>query len=151
MRVIAQRVGPSYVVVEGREVGRIERGLLLYVGVGRDDTEEDATFLAKKVATLRIFEDAAGKMNLDVSSVGGEVLAISNFSLYADTSQGRRPAFVAAAPPDHAQKLYEHFCASLRSLGLKVETGRFREMMAVHSVNVGPINIILESRSRAAD
>ncbi|OWY69723.1 D-tyrosyl-tRNA(Tyr) deacylase [cyanobacterium TDX16] len=145
MRIIVQRVGPSAVVVDGTETGRIDRGLLLYVGIGRDDSAEDAAFLAKKIATLRIFEDDAGKMNLDVGQVGGAVLAISNFSLYADTSRGRRPAFVDAAPPEQAVKLYEQFCAELRTLGVHVETGRFRETMAVHSVNDGPINIVLES------
>lgn len=145
MRIIVQRVGPSAVLVDGTETGRIDRGLLLYVGIGRGDRDEDAAFLAKKIATLRIFEDDAGKMNLDVSQVGGAVLAISNFSLYADTSRGRRPAFVDAAPPEQAAKLYEQFCAELRALGIHVETGRFRETMAVHSVNDGPINIILES------
>ena len=145
MRIIVQRVGPSAVVVDGTETGRIDRGLLLYVGIGRDDSAEDAAFLAKKIATLRIFEDDAGKMNLDVGQVGGAVLAISNFSLYADTSRGRRPAFVDAAPPEQAVKIYEQFCAGLRALGIHVETGRFRETMAVHSVNDGPINIVLES------
>lgn len=145
MRIIVQRVGPSAVVVDGKQTGRIDRGLLLYVGIGRDDGTEDAAILAKKIATLRIFEDDAGKINLDVSQVGGAVLAISNFSLYADTSRGRRPAFVDAAPPEQAMKLYEQFCAELRALGLHVETGRFRETMAVSSVNDGPINIILES------
>lgn len=137
-------------VVDGTETGRIDRGLLLYVGVGRDDSAEDAAFLARKIATLRIFEDDAGKMNLDVSQVGGAVLAISNFSLYADTSRGRRPAFVDAAPPEQAEKLYEQFCAELRALGIHVETGRFRETMAVHSVNDGPINIMLESPGKTA-
>lgn len=150
MRIIVQRVGPSAVVVDGTETGRIDRGLLLYVGVGRDDSAEDAAFLARKIATLRIFEDDAGKMNLDVSQVGGAVLAISNFSLYADTSRGRRPAFVDAAPPEQAEKLYEQFCAELRALGIHVETGRFRETMAVHSVNDGPINIMLESPGKTA-
>ena len=145
MRIIVQRVGPSAVVVDGTETGRIDRGLLLYVGIGRDDSAEDAAFLAKKIATLRIFEDDAGKMNLDVGQVGGAVLAISNFSLYADTSRGRRPAFVDAAPPEQAVKIYEQFCAELRALGIHVETGRFRETMAVHSVNDGPINILLDS------
>lgn len=145
MRIIVQRVGPSAVVVDGTETGRIDRGLLLYVGIGREDGNEDAAFLAKKIATLRIFEDDAGKMNLDVGQVGGAVLAISNFSLYADTSRGRRPAFVDAAPPEQAVKIYEQFCAELRALGIHVETGRFRETMAVHSVNDGPINIVLES------
>ncbi|GMU32320.1 MAG: D-tyrosyl-tRNA(Tyr) deacylase [Planctomycetia bacterium] len=148
MRIIVQRVGPSAVVVDGTETGRIDRGLLLYVGIGREDSDEDAAFLAKKIATLRIFEDDAGKMNLDVSQIGGAALAISNFSLYADTSRGRRPAFVDAAPPEQAVKIYEQFCAELRALGVHVETGRFRETMAVHSVNDGPINIILESPGR---
>lgn len=149
MRAVVQRVGTSSVMVDGVRVGHINRGLLIYLGVGRDDEPSDAEYLAQKIATLRIFEDDAGKMNLDVSSVGGQVLAISNFSLYADASKGRRPAFVDAAPPDMALQLYEHFCMSLRALGLHVETGRFRETMAVQSVNDGPINIIVDSGNRS--
>lgn len=146
MRAIVQRVSQAAVTVDGEVVGRIGRGLLVYVGVARDDTEADADYLARKVAGLRIFEDDAGKMNLDVAAVGGGLLAISNFSLHADTRQGRRPAFVDAAPAETARALYETFCGRLRGLGRSVETGRFREMMRITSENDGPINIIIDSK-----
>lgn len=146
MRAIVQRVSEAAVTVDGEVVGRIGRGLLVYVGVARDDTEADADYLARKIAGLRIFEDDAGKMNLDVAAVGGGLLAISNFSLHADTRQGRRPAFVDAAPAETARALYETFCERLRGLGRSVETGRFRETMRITSENDGPINIIIDSR-----
>lgn len=146
MRAIVQRVRSASVAVEGRIVGEIERGLVVYLGVAHGDGERDAAYLADKTAHLRIFEDDAGKMNLDVGQVGGRVLAVSNFTLLADARQGRRPAFTAAAPPEAAALLYERFCAALRGHGLIVETGRFRERMIVASENEGPINIILDSR-----
>lgn len=146
MRAIVQRVSAASVTVEGRVVGRIERGLLVYFGVARDDGPADVDYLANKVAWLRIFEDEAGKMNLDVSAVGGGLLVVSNFSLHADTRAGRRPAFVDAAPAETALAYYESFCAKLRSFGLAVETGRFRETMRIASENDGPINILIDSR-----
>ncbi len=149
MRLIVQRVGTASVSVEGEVVGRIERGLLVYVGVGRLDDVEDVEFAARKIAHLRIFEDDSGRLNLDVSSVGGEVLVVSNFTLLADTRQGRRPAFVEAAEPEKAETLYDSLCDRLRSLGLRVSTGRFRQRMHVSAVNEGPINILVDSRGNS--
>lgn len=147
MRAIVQRVRSASVEIGGEIVGQIERGLLVYVGVAIDDTDADAQQLATKIAYLRIFEDDAGKMNLDVSSVSGAVLIVSNFTLLADTRQGRRPAFIGAARPDAAEVLYQAMCGRLRNMGLPVQTGRFREYMAVQSVNDGPINILLDTKS----
>lgn len=146
MRVIIQRVSEASVEVQGEIVGQIGPGLLVYVGVADDDDASDAERMATKVATLRIFEDDAGKMNCDLTSVGGSVLAISNFSLCADARQGRRPGFDRAAPPEKARGLYDEFCQRIRDEGVKVETGRFREQMAVRSINDGPINILLDSK-----
>jgi len=149
MRSIVQRVHSASVEIAGEVVGRIEKGLLVYVGVAADDTPADAEQLASKIAHLRIFEDDAGKMNLDVSSVGGSILVVSNFTLLADTRQGRRPAFTAAAKPDAADALYQAVCEKLRILGLPVQTGRFREYMAVNSINDGPINILLDTKNQS--
>ncbi len=147
MRAIVQRVASASVTVDEKMVGRIDRGLLVYVGVGHGDGAEDVAYLANKVAYLRIFEDDAGKMNRDVTQVGGAVLVISNFTLHADTRQGRRPAFTDAAPAEVAVALYEDFCTALRGLGLTVETGVFRERMLVASENEGPINITIDSKA----
>ncbi len=147
MRAIVQRVRSASVEIAGERVGRIERGLLVYVGVAADDNASDAEQLASKIAHLRIFEDDAGKMNLDVSAIGGAILVVSNFTLMADTRQGRRPAFIAAARPDAADALYQTVCEKLRNLGLPVQTGRFRESMAVSSINDGPINILLDTKN----
>ncbi len=149
MRSIVQRVHSASVEIAGEVVGRIEKGLLVYVGVAADDTPADAEQLASKIAHLRIFEDDAGKMNLDVSSVGGSILVVSNFTLLADTRQGRRPTFTAAAKPDAADALYQAVCEKLRILGLPVQTGRFREYMAVNSINDGPINILLDTKNQS--
>jgi len=145
MRAIVQRVSSAAVAIEGETVA-IGRGLLVYLGVGREDTAEDAAYLAEKIAGLRIFEDAAGKMNLDVSAAGGDVLVISAFSLFADARKGRRPSFDPAAPPELAEPLYEAVAAALRERGLTVRTGRFRATMAVRSENAGPVCILLDSR-----
>ena len=146
MRAIVQRVSRASVTVAGETVGRIDRGLLVYVGVAAGDEPRDAEYLANKVAHLRIFEDDAGKMNLDVAAAGGAILAVSNFTLLADCREGRRPAFVGAAPPDAARPLFDDFCEKLRGLGRRVETGRFGERMSVEAANDGPINIVLDSR-----
>lgn len=146
MRAIVQRVSAASVTVGGEIVGRIGRGLLVYVGVAKDDGPADVEYVAGKVAHIRVFEDGAGKMNLDVAAVGGGFLVISNFTLHADTRAGRRPAFTEAAPADAARERYEAFCTRLRDLGHKVETGRFRELMHITSENDGPINIIIDSR-----
>lgn len=147
MRAIVQRVSKASVTVAGEVTGQVERGLLAYVGVGHDDGEADAEFIANKIRFLRIFEDRDGKMNIDVADIGGAVILVSNFSLYADCRKGRRPAFVDAAPPAKANELYERVCERVRSLGVRVETGRFQQTMAVEAVNDGPINIWLDSRA----
>ena len=123
-------------------------GLLVLLGVGLGDAEPDAAYLADKIAGLRIFEDQAGKMNRSVSDVGGGVLVVSQFTLYGDVRRGRRPSFDTAAPPDEANRLYEHFCKLLRAQGLKVATGVFQAMMDVELVNQGPVTILLDSKKQ---
>jgi D-aminoacyl-tRNA deacylase len=146
MRAVVQRVTRACVRVETETVGAIERGLLALVGVAGDDTEDDARTLADKVAGLRIFEDAEGKMNLDVSAVNGAVLAVSQFTLLGDVRRGRRPSFTAAMAPDPARELFERFVALCRERSVRVETGRFRAEMAVELVNDGPVTILLDTR-----
>ncbi|MFD1676905.1 D-aminoacyl-tRNA deacylase [Alicyclobacillus fodiniaquatilis] len=145
MRVVVQRSGPARVEVAGEITGQIERGLVLLVGVGSEDTEADAAYLAEKVAHLRIFADEDGKMNLDVCAAGGAVLSVSQFTLYGDVRKGRRPSYAKAAPPEAATRLYDAFNACLRGYGLQVETGVFRATMDVHLVNDGPVTILLDS------
>lgn len=145
MRALVQRVSAASVTIGDDVVGQIADGLLVYVGVGHGDDDRAADFLADKIAGLRIFEDAEGRMNLDVKQVGGAILAVSSFSLYADARKGRRPSFVEAAPPEAANLLYERVCERIRAAGIRVETGRFRETMRVQSVNAGPINILLDT------
>lgn len=132
--------------VDGEVVGRIGEGVLVLLGAGKDDTEEDAEYLAEKILTLRIFEDSEGKMNLSVTDTGGEILVVSQFTLYGDCRKGRRPSFDKAAPPGEAERLYELFVRKLRERGAKVETGRFRAMMDVHLVNRGPVTLMLDSK-----
>ena len=125
--------------------GEIGLGLLVLLGVGRDDTEADATYLAEKVCGLRVFEDDQGKMNRNVQEVGGRVLAVSQFTLYGDVRRGKRPSFYAAAAPEKARQLYQFFVEQIRAAGLRCETGRFQEMMKVELVNEGPVTILLDS------
>ncbi len=146
MRAVVQRVSRAEVRVDGRPTGRIDRGLAVLVGVGQGDTEDDARLLADKVAALRIFEDAAGKMNLAVAEVGGGVLVVSQFTLFGDARKGNRPSFTDAAPPDHANALYERFCAEVAGRGLPVAKGVFRAHMQVELVNDGPVTILLDSK-----
>ena len=146
MRAIVQRVKEARVEVDGETVGRIGEGVLVLLGAGKDDTEEDAGYLAEKIVGLRIFEDSEGKMNLSVTDTGGAVLVVSQFTLYGDCRKGRRPSFDKAAPPEEAERLYELFVAELRERGAKVETGRFRAMMDVHLVNRGPVTLMLDSK-----
>jgi D-aminoacyl-tRNA deacylase len=146
MRAVLQRVSSAQVSVAGAVVGRIGQGLLVLLGVALGDTEADARYLAEKTAQLRIFEDEAGKMNRSLEEVGGELLAVSQFTLLADCRQGRRPGFSAAAPPAPAQALYEHFVAVLRQRGLTVATGVFQAEMAVQLVNDGPVTLLLDSK-----
>jgi D-tyrosyl-tRNA(Tyr) deacylase len=146
MRAVIQRVSRASVAVAGETAGQIGPGLLVLLGVGQDDTESDAAYLAGKIATLRIFENGQGKMNLSVFDAGGAVLAVSQFTLYGDARGGRRPSFVSAARPEQAERLYEHFVTRIRSTGLRCETGRFQQMMSVELVNEGPVTILLDSK-----
>jgi D-tyrosyl-tRNA(Tyr) deacylase len=145
MRVVVQRSKEAQVTVNGNIIGRIDRGLMVLVGVAHGDTEQDARFLAEKVAGLRIFEDESGKMNLSVLDIGGAVLSVSQFTLYGDCRKGKRPNFMGAARPEHAQPLYERFNELLREQGLMVETGAFGEMMDVSFTNWGPVTLIIDS------
>ena len=146
MRAVVQRVSEASVVTERRVQGSIGTGLLVYLGVDRDDGEADVSYLADKVRHLRIFPDEADRMNLDLLQAGGKALVVSAFTVQADARRGRRPAFESAAPPDRAIVLYELFCDALRRLGVSVERGLFGDYMDVKSVNAGPICILLESR-----
>lgn len=147
MRVVVQRAKDVSVTVNGEVVGRIEKGLVLLVGLTHTDTEEDVNYVAEKIAGLRIFEDNKGKMNLSLMDTGGSILSVSQFTLYGDTRKGRRPSFVEAARPEQAEPLYELFNEKLQGLGLTVETGIFGAMMEVSLVNDGPVTLIVESRS----
>jgi D-tyrosyl-tRNA(Tyr) deacylase len=141
-----QRSKEARVSVDGETVGKIERGLVVLVGVTHEDTEQDARYLAEKLAGLRIFEDGEGKMNLSVLDTGGEVLSVSQFTLYGDVSKGKRPNFMAAARPERAEPLYERFNELLRAQGVRVETGVFGAMMDVQLTNWGPVTLVIESR-----
>ncbi len=145
MRAVVQRVSRAKVTVGEEITGEIGTGLLVLLGVGRDDTETDATYLAEKITGLRIFEDSDGKMSRSLQEVGGSVLAVSQFTLYGDVRRGKRPSFDAAAPPEQARRLYEVFVERIRAARLRCETGRFQEMMQVELVNDGPVTILLDS------
>ena len=145
MRAVVQRVAEAAVRVEGQVVGQIGAGLLVLLGVGQGDQESDADYLSEKILNLRIFADAEGQMNLSVLDTRGDLLAVSQFTLYADTRRGRRPGYSAAAPPEEANRLYRHFVGRLRESGLRVEEGVFRAMMDVGLVNQGPVTILLDS------
>lgn len=140
-----QRVSSARVEIDGEVAGSIGRGLLVLLGVGQGDSEKQAHWLADKIASLRIFEDDAGKMNLSVEEVGGSALVVSQFTLYGDCRKGRRPSFAGAAPPEEADRLYQVFVARLRERGLPVETGVFQAMMQVHLVNDGPVTVVVET------
>ena len=145
MRAVIQRVREASVIVDEKTVGAIGAGLMILVGVTHDDDESDARFLAQKIATLRIFEDAAGKFNLSALDVGAAALVVSQFTLYADARRGRRPDFIDAARPEVAEPLIARFIALLREQGLHVETGVFQARMLVKILNDGPVTIILDS------
>ncbi|MGC8793844.1 MAG: D-aminoacyl-tRNA deacylase [Bryobacteraceae bacterium] len=149
MRAVLQRVREARVEVDGQVVGAIGRGLLVLIGVAREDTARDADYLAEKIVGLRIFPDEQGKMNRDVREAGGSLLVVSQFTLYGDTRKGRRPSFDRAAPQDQARALYEYFVESLRRKGVPVETGVFQAMMQVHLINEGPVTILCESPQTA--
>jgi len=145
LKALVQRVIKASVSVEGELVGKIGRGLVVFVGVARGDTERDASYLADKVANLRVFADEAGKFNLSALQTGGEILVVSQFTLLADTRKGRRPSFERAAPPEQAEALMDFFIARVRDMGLKVETGRFQQHMLVEIHNDGPVTVMVDS------
>jgi D-tyrosyl-tRNA(Tyr) deacylase len=147
MRVVIQRVSRASVTVDGEVVASIGRGLLALVGVAEGDGEEEALRLARKCAEMRIFRDDEGRFNLSLLDVGGEALVVSQFTLLADVRRGRRPSFVAAAPPETAEPLVEAFAREMREAGVPTQTGRFGAMMAVESVNDGPVTIVLDSET----
>ena len=146
MRAVVQRVSEASVTVDGIVVGQIQRGFLVLLGIAGDDTEEDVVWMAGKIAGLRVFEDADGKMNLGLSDVGGSVLLVSQFTLYGDCCKGRRPSFVEAARPEAAVPLYKNMVAELRGLRVNVETGTFQAHMDVRLLNDGPVTLLLDSR-----
>ena len=148
MRAVVQRVRKGSVSIDGKIVGEINKGLVILLGVKSGDTEADAKFLANKCVNLRIFADEAGKFNRSALDVAGELLAISQFTLYADTRKGRRPSFIEAAPPEISEPLYEKFISYLKESGLKIASGEFGAMMLVEIHNDGPVTIILESKEQ---
>ncbi|WP_160721907.1 D-aminoacyl-tRNA deacylase [Bacillus sp. USDA818B3_A] len=146
MRIVVQRSKQAKVTVDGEITGKITKGFVLLVGVTHEDKEEDAAYLADKIANLRVFDDNAGKMNLSLLDVGGEILSVSQFTLFGDCRKGRRPNFMEAARPEQAVILYETFNQMLRDKGITVETGVFGAMMDVELVNDGPVTLIVESK-----
>ncbi len=146
MRAVLQRVARAELSVNGEQVASIGRGYVVLVGVTHDDTEADARYIADKIGSLRLFEDEAGKINLGITDVGGEVLVVSQFTLYADCRKGRRPSFTDAAPPEMADRLYQRVVQMLREAGLPVQTGVFGAHMLVSLTNDGPVTILLDSR-----
>ena len=146
MRIVIQRVSQAKVTVEGKEVGAIGPGLCLFLGVAKGDTEEDSTYLVQKSVELRIFEDDGGKFNRTLLDMGGEILVVSQFTLYGDCTKGRRPSFSHAASPEEAEGLYQKFVQKLRDRGLKVATGQFQAKMEVSLVNSGPVTFIIDSK-----
>ena len=146
MKIVLQRVKEAAVEVEGRIVGRIGRGICLLIGVEKGDSEEEAEALAGKVTELRIFPDSAGKMNLSLGEIGGEVLAISQFTLAGSTKKGRRPSFDGAEEPERAEALINHLARSIKQRGFRVETGVFQAIMDVRLINEGPVTFVLEAR-----
>jgi D-tyrosyl-tRNA(Tyr) deacylase len=145
MRAVVQRVSRARVRVNGQTTGEIGPGLLILLGVGQGDTSKEADYLLDKIIHLRIFEDPEGKMNLSLRDAGGELMVISQFTLYADCRKGRRPSFTDAGPPGEAQKLYDYFVTAARTRGVKVATGIFQAIMEVELVNSGPVTILLDS------
>jgi len=149
MRAVVQRVTSARVEVEGETIGAIDQGLLLYAGFGRGDADEDRAWVLSKIVTLRIFPDDAGKMSRSVADVGGGLLLVSQFTLYADLRRGRRPSFDDAMPPAQAEAAYDALVREARATGLRVETGRFAADMKVSSLNDGPVTIVIDSAMRA--
>jgi len=149
MKLVVQRVKQASVTVGGKRISEIGQGLLVLVGVGHDDTESDARFLARKTANLRIFEDGDGKMNLSVSEVGGEILSVSQFTLYGDCNKGNRPSFIDAARPEQGEALFGEYVQALEKMGFPPHTGEFGADMKVDLLNDGPVTLILESTGRS--
>lgn len=147
MRLVIQRVKKARVTVDGKPIGQIGNGLFVLVGVGQDDKPKYADILAEKVVNIRVMANEQGKMNLSVKDVGGEVLVVSQFTLYADTSSGRRPSFIRAASPELAKEIYERFVQSIKQLGVNVATGNFGEYMEIEAVADGPVTILMEKTS----
>lgn len=148
MRVVLQRVSHASVTVEEKVIGKIQRGFLLLVGVTHDDAMEDMEYLVRKIVQMRIFEDEEGKLNRSIQDIGGEILSVSQFTLYADTKKGNRPSFSKAAPGDVALEMFEQFNGLLRDTGIPVETGQFGADMKVELLNDGPVTILLDSKTR---
>ena len=148
MKAVIQRVLSSSVLVDGKEVGSINRGLLVLLGVARKDTSTDLEYLVKKTVGLRIFKDEHANMNLSIEDVGGEVLVVSQFTLCADTNKGQRPSFINAAPSEIANNMYQQYCKKLRKENISVQTGQFGAMMGVELINDGPVTIVIDSRER---
>ncbi len=148
MRVVLQRVAHASVTVEEKVIGKIQRGFLLLVGVTHDDAMEDMEYLVRKIVQMRIFEDEEGKLNRSIQDIGGEILSVSQFTLYADTKKGNRPSFSKAAPGDVAVEMFEQFNGLLRDTGIPVETGQFGADMKVELLNDGPVTILLDSKTR---
>ena len=145
MRLLVQRIKEAKVTADGEEISKVGAGLCLFLGISREDTREKADYLAGKTAALRIFEDENGKLNRSLVDVGGEVLVVSEFTLYGDCTKGRRPSFSQAAPPEEAERLYDYFVQKLKDLGLKVATGEFQAKMDVSLVNDGPVTFVIDS------
>ena len=148
MRVVLQRVSHASVTVEEKVIGKIQRGFLLLVGVTHDDAKEDMEYLVRKIVQMRIFEDEEGKLNRSIQDIGGEILSVSQFTLYADTKKGNRPSFSKAAPGDVAFEMFDQFNGLLRETGIPVETGQFGADMKVELLNDGPVTILLDSKTR---
>lgn len=148
MKALLQRVNEASVSVTGEVVGRIDKGLVVFVGVADGDAEKDAQYLVQKTVNMRIFADEGGKFNLSALDIKGELLLVSQFTLLADTRKGRRPSFIEAAPPERAEGLFQYFVEQVRATGLKVETGRFQQYMQVEIYNDGPVTILLDSRDK---
>lgn len=148
MRAVIQRVSEASVTIDEQVVGKIGRGFMILLGIHEEDTQEDADYLIRKIPLLRVFEDAGGKMNQSLQDVGGSVLSVSQFTLYADTKKGNRPSYVKAARPETAIPLYEYFNEGLRKAGLDVETGEFGGDMDVALINDGPVTILFDTRDK---
>jgi len=150
VKALLQRVSEACVDISGEEVGRIGRGLVVFVGIARGDTEKEAQYLVQKITGLRIFSDDEGRFNLSISDIKGELLLVSQFTLLADSKKGRRPNFIEAASPDEAEKLFDYFVVQARNTGLKVATGRFQQHMQVKLNNDGPVTLMLDSKDKLA-